>query len=145
MASLTQWTWVWASSENWWWTGKLSMGSQRVRHDWATELNWTHPLISFSSFDIVYFLWMLFLKKNLEQRIETHKYTLHTVGGNVNVYTTTMKNSMKFLQKIKNRTATWSSNSICGYTSKGHKITSPKIYLYPHVHCSLFTIVKMRK
>ena len=30
---------------SWWWTGKpgmlLSMGSQRVGHDWATELNWT--------------------------------------------------------------------------------------------------------
>ena len=41
MASLTQWTWVWASSGSWWWTGKpgmpQSMGSQRVRHDWATE------------------------------------------------------------------------------------------------------------
>ena len=45
MASLTQWTWVWVSSVNWWWTGKpgvlQSMGLQRVRHDWATELNWT--------------------------------------------------------------------------------------------------------
>ena len=44
MASPTQWTWVWASSGSWWWTGKLgvlqSMGSQRVGHDWATELNW---------------------------------------------------------------------------------------------------------
>ena len=33
MASLTQWTWVWSSSRNWWWTGKLgmlqSLGSQR--------------------------------------------------------------------------------------------------------------------
>ena len=29
---------------SWWWTGKpavlQSMGSQRVRHDWVTELNW---------------------------------------------------------------------------------------------------------
>ena len=45
MASLTQWTWVWVSSGSWWWTGRpgmlQSMGSQRVRHDWATELNWT--------------------------------------------------------------------------------------------------------
>ena len=44
MASLTLWTWVWASSGSWCWTGKpgvlQSMGSQRVRHDWATELNW---------------------------------------------------------------------------------------------------------
>ena len=41
MASLTQWTWVWASSGRWWRTGKpgvlQSMGSQRVWHDWATE------------------------------------------------------------------------------------------------------------
>ena len=45
MASLTQWTWVWGGSGSWWWTGKPSMlqcmGSQRVGHDWATELNWT--------------------------------------------------------------------------------------------------------
>ena len=45
MASLTWWTWAWVSSRNWWWTGKpgvlQSMGSQRVGHDWATELNWT--------------------------------------------------------------------------------------------------------
>ena len=43
IASPTRWTWVWASSGSWWWTGKLgvlqSMGSQRVRHDWATELS----------------------------------------------------------------------------------------------------------
>ena len=44
MASPTQWTWVWVNSGSWWWTGRPgvlhSMGSQRVRHDWATELNW---------------------------------------------------------------------------------------------------------
>ena len=42
-ASATQWTWIWVSSRSWWWIGKpgmlQSMGSQRVRHDWATELN----------------------------------------------------------------------------------------------------------
>ena len=45
MASPTQWTWVWVGSRSWCWTGRLCMlwfmGSQRVRHDWATELNWT--------------------------------------------------------------------------------------------------------
>ena len=44
IASLTQWTWVWVNSGSWQWTGRpsilQSMGSQRVRHDWATELNW---------------------------------------------------------------------------------------------------------
>ena len=38
------WTWVWVGSGSWWWTGKAgmlqSMGSRRVRHDWATEPNW---------------------------------------------------------------------------------------------------------
>ena len=42
-ASPTWWTQVWASSGSWWWTGKpgvlQSMGSQRVRFDWATKLN----------------------------------------------------------------------------------------------------------
>ena len=42
MASPTQWKWVRASSGDWWWTEKpgmlQSMGSQRVRHDWATVL-----------------------------------------------------------------------------------------------------------
>ena len=45
MASLTRWTWFWVNSGRWWWTARPGMvwfmGSQRVRHDWATELNWT--------------------------------------------------------------------------------------------------------
>ena len=44
MASLMWWTFIWVGSGSWWWTGKpgvlQSMGSQRVGHDWATELNW---------------------------------------------------------------------------------------------------------
>ena len=44
MASPMWWIWVWVGSSSWWWTGKpgmlQSMGSQRVGHDWATELNW---------------------------------------------------------------------------------------------------------
>ena len=48
MASLTQWTWIWASSRSWWWTGKprvlQSMGSQRFGHDWVTKLNWTDSI-----------------------------------------------------------------------------------------------------
>ena len=45
MASATEWTWVGISSGSSWCTGKpgvlQSMGLQRVRHDWANELNWT--------------------------------------------------------------------------------------------------------
>ena len=45
MASQTRWTWVWVNSGSWWWAGRPGilrfMGSQRVGHDWRTELNWT--------------------------------------------------------------------------------------------------------
>ena len=45
MASPTQWRWVWVNSGSWWWTGRPGVlwftGSQRVGHDWATELDWT--------------------------------------------------------------------------------------------------------
>ena len=45
MSSLTWWIWVWVNSECWWWTGSPGvlwfMGSQRVGHDWVTQLNWT--------------------------------------------------------------------------------------------------------
>ena len=38
-------TWVWANSRSWWWTGRpgmlQSIGLQRVRHNWVTELNST--------------------------------------------------------------------------------------------------------
>ena len=48
MASPTRCTWVWVTSRSWWWTGRPGvlrfMGLQRVRHDWATELNWTEDL-----------------------------------------------------------------------------------------------------
>ena len=41
----TRWTWVWVNSRSWWWKGRPGllrfMRSQRVGHDWATELNWT--------------------------------------------------------------------------------------------------------
>ena len=44
MASLTWLAWVWLNSGSLWWTGRPGvlrfMGSQRVRHDWVTELNW---------------------------------------------------------------------------------------------------------
>ena len=43
-ALLTWYTWAWVRFRSWWWTGKpgvlQSLGSQRVGHNWATELNW---------------------------------------------------------------------------------------------------------
>ena len=47
MASPTRWTWAWVDSRSWCWTGRPDvlqvMGSQGVRHNWATKLNWTEP------------------------------------------------------------------------------------------------------
>ena len=49
MASLTRWTWVWVSSGSWWWTGRPGvlrfLGSQRVGHNWATEMNWITSIV----------------------------------------------------------------------------------------------------
>ena len=57
MASMTHWTWVWVDSGSWWWTGRPGMlqfmGSQRVGHNWATELNWTDTVLVF--FFLAYF------------------------------------------------------------------------------------------
>ena len=36
MASQTRWTWVWASSGSWWWTGKPEVLSDKME-----QLNWT--------------------------------------------------------------------------------------------------------
>ena len=64
----TQWTWVWVNSGCWWWTGRpgvlQSLGSQRVRHDWMPELNWTeliwscmHPYNGYNHFRVLHTEW----------------------------------------------------------------------------------------
>ena len=63
MASLTQWTWVWVNSGSWWWTGRPGvlrfMGSQRLGHDWVTELNWSssHQVVKLLELQHQYFQW----------------------------------------------------------------------------------------
>ena len=56
MASPTRWTWVWVTSGSLWWTGRPGvlwfMGSQRVRHDWTTELNWIELLLLVTSISL---------------------------------------------------------------------------------------------
>ena len=71
MASSTQWTWVWASSRSWWWTGKpgmLAVHEVANRHDRVTELNRTgyprFPLIHSSEIvpgpQLFYLAWSSF-------------------------------------------------------------------------------------
>ena len=53
ITSPTQWTWVWVDSGSWWWTGRpvvlRFMESQRVGHDWATELNYSNIISSWET------------------------------------------------------------------------------------------------
>ena len=54
LASPTRWTWVWASSGSWWWTGKpgilQSIGLQRGGLYWATELHWILKIYVFFAY-----------------------------------------------------------------------------------------------
>ena len=63
MASLTRWTWVWVNSGSWWWTGRPGvlrfMGSQRVGHDWMTDLIWSDLIIYLQIKRILLFLSIL--------------------------------------------------------------------------------------
>ena len=53
ITSPTQWTWVWVDYGSWWWTWRPGvlwfMWSQRVGHNWVTELNWTELNNMFSN------------------------------------------------------------------------------------------------
>ena len=53
-------TGVWVGSKSWWWTGKpgvlQSMGSQRVRHNWVTELNYAFVCITVAWYYFYYIL-----------------------------------------------------------------------------------------
>ena len=57
MASLARWTWVWVNSGSWWWTGRPGVlrfiGSQRVGHDWATDLIWSDLIWRCSYFFLI--------------------------------------------------------------------------------------------
>ena len=69
----TRWTWVWASLGSWWGTarpGELqSMGSQRVVHDWATELNWARSWEALCGRSLHYFKPHQALGRSCEKKI----------------------------------------------------------------------------
>ena len=48
---------------NWWWTGRPGvlwfMGSQRVGHDWVTELNWTELNREMSGIMFYFLTWVM--------------------------------------------------------------------------------------
>ena len=117
MASLTQWMWVWVNSRNWWWTGRTGvlrfMGSQRVGHDWATELNWND---------------MKIYKSVIRNFIHTHTHT-HTH--------TESTSPPKSIIYQKNRSWCMSISSFCLLTMYGWGTSSPRNETYslsvPHL------------
>ena len=76
MTSPNQWTWVWVNSGSWWWTGRPGvlrfMGSQRVGHDWATELNWTDSCklkLSWKTYELDCFHTVIIINRNRNDKI----------------------------------------------------------------------------
>ena len=59
VASPTLWTWVWVNSRSWWWIGRSGvlqfMGSQRVGHDWATDLIWSDIIKNYETANKLFF------------------------------------------------------------------------------------------
>ena len=93
----TQWTWVWVNSGSWWWTGMpgmlQSMGLQRVRHDWVTELtdpkkrillsiviicNYWHMVLITSRWLVVSFLFVLNSLQTMYWLLSTPRWTTTT-------------------------------------------------------------------
>ena len=86
MASLTQWTWVWVNSESWWWTEKPDMlqfiGSQRVGHDWATELNQVILIVTdiFTTFKKLLHIYLMNTQKTNENKTKSWQW-IDFIGG----------------------------------------------------------------
>ena len=84
----------------WWWTGRPGMlrfmGSQRVGHDWATELNWTELIIDFL------FCWNIYRVSDwtfkIKQGWETHTKGLSQILPNKSRWILLFLRSQKFLE-----------------------------------------------
>ena len=92
---------IWVNSGSWWWTWRPGVlrftGSQRVRHDWATELNWTElnwtelnlERTRLKNEDILlqvmcseaklYILWWAIMEKNMKKCVCIYMYNRITL------------------------------------------------------------------
>ena len=79
---LSKQTCVWVSSGSWWWAGKPGMlqfmGSQRVTHGWATELNWEEDIeeASFYLFAAIYLTCYQNHKQQKQNKLALHQTSL---------------------------------------------------------------------
>ena len=87
MVSPTQWTWVGINSGSWPWTGRpgvlQSMRSQRVGHDWETELNWTEwdfsQQVGARQFYSSYYVQKTVNRRMCSVRTQSHPTFCHTM------------------------------------------------------------------
>ena len=95
---MTRWTWVWVNSGSWWWTGRPGvlqfMGSQRVWHEWATELNWMFLLLQMPQcFSIVLVIIINFKCRNVVELRNQFPSESSAFGGkNKSFHTSTFSN-----------------------------------------------------
>ena len=74
MSSLTRWAWVWVNPGSLWWTERPGvlrfMGSQRFRHNWATELKKNKKLMKsdIHELNVVLKFKLEFTKKEVKQQ-----------------------------------------------------------------------------
>ena len=59
MASLTRWTWIWASSGSWWWTGRPGM---TALHGVAKNLSWLSDWTELKTFSPLQYFTVLIIK-----------------------------------------------------------------------------------
>ena len=96
MALLTRWTWVWASSGSWWWTGKPGivqpMGLQKVdKTEWLNwaELSWRCqiPSIDTQIQCNQHFKWISFLMcmrlKSIDYKVFMEIQRVKDIKGNL--------------------------------------------------------------
>ena len=83
MASLTWWMWVWVNSGSWWCTGRPGvlrfMGSQRVRHDWVTDLIWSDNEKNIF-LEVLVLEGLLGLHRTVQLQLLQHYWSEHRLG-----------------------------------------------------------------
>ena len=111
MASPIQWTWFWVNSRSWWWTGRpgvlWSMGLQRVRHHWVTELNCIYIKLPQCTLKILQFCQLyldrtMFFQKVIFQRMSFGNSLSFWLRANLNMKEINMCSEQTFQSWLYN-------------------------------------------
>ena len=142
MTSLTWWIWVWASSDNWWWTGKLgvlqSMVLQRVRHDWVTELiNDIICIILYHQYNIIC-INISYFTIDMSFKIFVYIFIFKYLKLGLFGFRCLQKtwSNWRYLATSWNRMPSWCPLNM---TAKSHKLLqTPELYLFRSVRQKYF-------